>query len=323
MYPLFLTTLILASVSPALAVFDISRNDNVALYWGQNSAQDKSLDPQGPPQQRLSAYCDDSSVDIILLSFLVAMHGPGGEPELNFSNQGCDHSTTPITCPTIEADIKYCQTRGVTIMLSIGGAASKEPGYADTSDAIEAGEKIWAMFGPDQYIPGLIRPFGSAVVDGFDLDFEHPVSHVVAFGTTLSDAGKNYTKKYGGKRFYMSAAPECPLPPPKPSVDATISNVPLDILFVQFYNNAPCDFRLRQNLQQWHDFAFKQGMVFFAGLPASELAAKSGYVPPDSFSTLTTEAKGLSSFRGAMLWDASQAWWNDNYQRKMKKALQT
>ena len=142
-------------------------------------------------------------------------------------------------------------------------------GYTAISEATNAGEKAWQMFGPDQGIEGLIRPFGSTVVDGFDLDFEHPVPNVVAFGKTISNLMYEHMKKHGGQKFYMSAAPECPLPNPTPSINATNNEIPLDMVFVQFYNNSPCDLRGTYNFQQWNDFAKKKNMVFFVGLPAN------------------------------------------------------
>jgi hypothetical protein len=52
-----------------------------------------------------------------------------------------------------------------------------------------------------------------------------------------------------------------------------------------------------------------------------QAALNGGYVAPESLTQTFAKAKGLSQFRGASLWDASQAWWNDNYQQKVKAAL--
>jgi hypothetical protein len=62
-------------------------------------------------------------------------------------------------------------------------------------------------------------------------------------------------------------------------VDATVNWVPLDMLFVQYYNNWVCDFTNKNQFHDWDGFARKKGMKFFAGLPASVKAAKTGYVP--------------------------------------------
>jgi chitinase len=65
----FLTKLTLA--------YDFSRNDNLAVYWGQDSAGD---------QQPLRDYCEDDTIDIIPLAFLYIFQGEGGVPVVDFGN---------------------------------------------------------------------------------------------------------------------------------------------------------------------------------------------------------------------------------------------
>ena len=48
-----------------------------ASYWGQDGANS---------QQRLSAYCQDDTVDVIPLAFLYIFRGTGGEPVIDFAN---------------------------------------------------------------------------------------------------------------------------------------------------------------------------------------------------------------------------------------------
>ncbi|KAJ2974866.1 hypothetical protein NUW54_g11825 [Trametes sanguinea] len=62
-----------------VAAFDLSRKDNLAVYWGQDSAGN---------QQRLSHYCKDSTVDTFPIAFLYIFRGAGGEPVIDFANVG-------------------------------------------------------------------------------------------------------------------------------------------------------------------------------------------------------------------------------------------
>lgn len=57
-------------------------------------------------------------------------------------------------------------------MLSIGGDAYTEGGFTSAAAATAGADKIWAMYGPVQSGSNALRPFGSAVLDGFDFDFE-------------------------------------------------------------------------------------------------------------------------------------------------------
>lgn len=67
-----------------------------------------------------------------------------------------------------EIDIKTCQSKGVKIILSLGGAAGS---YGFTSDAQGQtfAQTIWDMFGGGS---STYRPFGDSVIDGVDLDIE-------------------------------------------------------------------------------------------------------------------------------------------------------
>lgn len=77
-------------------------------------------------------------------------------------------------CPELAEDILYCQTtRNKKILLSIGGGAPHNSYYLSTeAEALQAVEDIWAVFGPVDPSWTRGRPFGDAVVDGFDFDLE-------------------------------------------------------------------------------------------------------------------------------------------------------
>ncbi|KAK5632758.1 hypothetical protein RRF57_008472 [Xylaria bambusicola] len=76
-------------------------------------------------------------------------------------------------------DIKYCQQQGKTILLSIGGATYSEGGFSDASSATSTADAVWNLFGSNTNAAN--RPFGSAVVDGFDFDFESSTQNFVPF----------------------------------------------------------------------------------------------------------------------------------------------
>ncbi|CAO2654750.1 Nn.00g114830.m01.CDS01 [Neocucurbitaria sp. VM-36] len=303
-------------VATALATFDSGSKANLAIYWGQNSAGGSN----GQNQTRLSTYCADTNIDIVLLAFLVAVNDAGGQPKLNFANQGynCTGSTSPTICQEIEADIKDCQEKKKTVLLSMGGAiATEERGYNDEPAAKDGAKKMWDMFGPNG-AKGIFRPFGSASVDGFDLAFEKDVSNIIPFGKELRTLMDNYEKEQGGRQFYLSAAPTCN----KPNSSTIINEIPLDMAFVQFYNDDTCGKKGGYNFDEWNTWARAKNTTFFMGLPAKEVAAKSeSYVPPGQLNEVLQNAGTNDRMRGAMLWDASQAWSNDNYHHKVKSSL--
>lgn len=178
----------------------------------------------------------DTDIDIIPMAFMTQVNtGPGNTPTLNFANQqnNCNTftGTNLINCPQIGEDIKTCQQQyGKKILLSIGGATYTEGGFASAIEATTAADNIWQMFGPQNasqatsnvslsatiarrqhyHSPHLkrqstvLRPFGDAVLDGFDFDFESPVTNVVPFAARL----RTLMDQDSTKQHYLTAAPQ-------------------------------------------------------------------------------------------------------------------
>ncbi|KAL2052065.1 hypothetical protein ABVK25_007757 [Lepraria finkii] len=94
---------------------------------------DSSVLGQGANQHRLKYHCEYDSIDIIQIGFLnVFPDQSGGYLGTNFGNQcgdetfkSPDGSDSPLLshCPHIGHDIKFCQDKGKTVLLSIGGAS--------------------------------------------------------------------------------------------------------------------------------------------------------------------------------------------------------
>ena len=90
-------------------------------------------------------------------------------------------------------------------MLSLGGDAYNEGGFTTADLATAGADKVWATFGPVQNASTAVRPFGTAVLDGFDFDFEANVSNMAVFGNRL----RTLFAAAGGKKYFLSAAPQC------------------------------------------------------------------------------------------------------------------
>ncbi|KAF1825103.1 glycoside hydrolase family 18 protein [Dissoconium aciculare CBS 342.82] len=333
------SALLVLGIASFVAGSGFDGTNNVALYWGQNSFG------QGfgeNAQQPLATYCATSNADIIPMAFLVQMTtGQGQQPVLNFANiqDGCPlfPGTQLIDCSQIGEDIKTCQQEfNKTILLSIGGATYTEGGFPSPEAAIQAANLLWATFDAAASIsPDLsarddapLRPFGDAVIDGFDLDFESYVQNTVPFANqlrTLMDADNL-------KKYYMTVAPQCPYP------DAAVGSmldggVKFDAVFVQFYNNycgvqnfVP-DSLIQNNFnfQTWDQWA-KTGSAnpdvkIFLGVPSGQTGAGSGYKEPAALASVIQYSMTFSSFGGVMMWDASQAHANVGFLDGVKASM--
>lgn len=227
---------------------------------------------------------------------------------------------------TFRADIKKCQSQGKTVLMSIGGSTWKES-YPTPDAATKAAQKLWDTVGPVNKDVKIPRPFGDAVVDGFDFDYETKVTNLVPAAEhlrQLADSDKS-------KKFYLTAAPQCVYP--DAMVGDMLNNVALDAIWVQFYNNK-CGIqsfvpgqRPQPNftMEQWDGWAKgpskNKDVRVFVGVPGSKAAATSGYMDPEALVPLFNFSKSFSSFGGVMIWDVSAAYSNGDFVGKIKHEL--
>ncbi|KAK0721633.1 glycoside hydrolase superfamily [Lasiosphaeria miniovina] len=303
------------SLPGALAGFSSSANNNIEIYWGQNSVN------RVGGQQRLSAYCSNTPLNVIPLAFLNVIKNP---TSVNFANAGDNCTvfagTQLLSCPQIEADIKTCQAAGKTITLSIGGATYTEGGFTSSSEASTWADNLWAMFGPVQSGSSALRPFGTAVVDGFDLDLEATSQNMGPFAVQLRNRMNSATAA-GGKKYFLSAAPQCPFP--DAAMGAMLDAVVFDYVSVQFYNNycGATSFvpgaatQNNFNFATWDTWARSKTppVKVLLGLPGSTSAAGSGYVSGSQLSAVIAYCKQFSTFGGVMFWDMSQVYSNSGF----------
>ncbi|KAJ5665254.1 Class III chitinase [Penicillium maclennaniae] len=322
-------SVLLASMGGVQAKLDLNSSTNIAVYWGQNSFE--AAGGKGQGQQHLSYYCDNENIDVIPMAFDIMINGPGGAPQVDFASASADCDVFPGTqlknCPAIGQDIKTCQDKGKTIILSIGGATYSEGGFKSDADAKDGAQLIWETFGPKKDGSNALRPFGDASLDGFDFDFEANVEHMAPFANALRDLMNKETDK----QYFLTAAPQCPYPDQS---DKEILNGPVDIdaVWVQFYNNY-CginNFDTNEqnsqfNFEEWDNWAKtvskNKNVKVLVGVPADTTAASTGYVPVDKVAAAVEYSKKFSSFGGVMMWDVSQAYANEGFVDGVRKAL--
>ncbi|XP_060675351.1 acidic endochitinase-like [Ziziphus jujuba] len=269
-----------------LALIQTSKaGGGIATYWGQNLYEGS-----------LAEACNTGLYSYINIAFLITFGG-GQDLGLNLAGH-CD--PTWNTCTKFGAEIKTCQSLGVKLFLSIGGASGTY-NLTSAEDAKRVAEQIWNSYlgGTDS---SATRPFGDAVLDGVDFDIE--VGSVLYYDS-LAAYLKNYSQQ--GKTVYLSAAPQCPYP--DAYLGTAIDTGLFDFVWVQFYNNRDCMYTAEAGvgplLTSWNTWSssLKSGKLFM-GLPATEVAAPSGgYIPPEVLinQVLPVIVKS-SNYGGVMLW---------------------
>ncbi|KAI6707724.1 hypothetical protein NL676_010686 [Syzygium grande] len=256
----------------------------ISVYWGQNGNE-------GGSEGTLADTCASGNYNIVNIAFL-SVFGNGQTPVINLANH-CDPSSGG--CTGLSSEIKSCQASGVKVMLSIGGAGGSYY-LASADDARQVATYLW-----DNFLGGQSssRPLGDAVLDGIDFDIEG--------GTTQhwDDLARDLSAySSGGNKVYLTAAPQCPYP--DAWVGGALQTGLFDYVWVQFYNNPPCEYssgnvgNLEDAWKQWTSITAGQ---IFLGLPAAAEAAGSGFIPAsDLTSTVLPTIKGYPKYGGVMLW---------------------
>nr|AIT18872.1 chitinase [Beauveria bassiana] len=291
--------------------FSPGSQKNIAIYWGKDTGfailprQDSDLcqgqnsinQGSGPlAQKRLGYYC---------------------ESKHRYQRPGVGSLTTYA-----REDIKTCQDKhSKTIVLSLGGATYSQGGWSSPSEAEAAAQTVWDMFGPVQSGNKVNRPFGSAVVDGFDFDFESTTNNLPAFGAKL----RSLMDGAGGKKFYLAAAPQCVFP--DAAVGAALDAVAFDFVMIQFYNNwcGVSNFKENATTQdafnfdvwdKWAHGSKNPDVKLLLGIPAAP-GAGGGYTEGSKLKAAINYSQKFSSFGGVMMWDMSQLYSNSGYLKEV------
>ncbi|KAI1312341.1 putative endochitinase CHI2 [Xylaria venustula] len=286
-----------------------SSGQNV-VYWGQNGG--------GTIENNdLSTYCTaDAGIDIIVLAFLYQF-GNGNNIPSGTVGQSCFISTSGEgqNCDSVSSAITTCQSNGVKIILSIGGASGAYS-LQSADQASSIGTYLWQAYG-NSGNSSVQRPFGDAFVNGFDFDLE--LNNGNEYYADMISALRAGFKEDSSNTYYITGAPQCPIP--EPNMGVVIENSQFDYLWPQFYNNNnytyPCALPINGNAafnyDGWLNFTAgtpSADAKIFVGVPAAPLAANGGpagetyYATPDQLATIIEGVESESRFGGIMMWSA-------------------
>ncbi|XP_009788793.1 acidic endochitinase-like [Nicotiana sylvestris] len=179
-----------------------------------------------------------------------------------------------------------------------GGGWVKEGGGEGRSSGAGGGSVANYLW--NNYLGGQsnTRPLGDAILDGIDFDIEG--------GTTqhwdeLARALSQFSQQ---RKVYLTAAPQCSFP--DTFLNGALSTSLFDYVWVQFYNNPPCQYSggSADNLKSyWNQWNAIQAGKFFLSLPAAQGAAGSGFIPSDVLvSQVLPLINGSPKYGGVMLW---------------------
>ncbi|KAJ4836255.1 hypothetical protein Tsubulata_027150 [Turnera subulata] len=231
----------------------------IVIYWGQNRHEGS-----------LAETCATGLYTAVNIAFL-RVFGGGQTPDHNLGH--CGRGLPQATCTFLSSEIRACQARGVTVLISIGGP-SRSYWLDSAADARTVKEYIWNNFLDRRHlrIPSIWtgRPRYMVSIS---------ISNVVQTGTGMISAIRTGLLDYVGTQFYNN--PTC-----------------------QFNNGNP-NF-LAQSWSNWTSLLASNrtsNTQLFLGLPAAPDAAyNGGYIPPQRLNELCTVFTQSPRYGGIMLW---------------------
>ncbi|GAB7357647.1 hypothetical protein MBLNU459_g0143t1 [Dothideomycetes sp. NU459] len=283
---------------------------NLFVYYGPTTASKKTT---------LAAQCNDTNVDTVIMSFVLQLAGPGGYPSIGFSNY-CSGMNSAMTaanatglawCPGLANNITYCQSLGKKVFVSLGGAHGNTT-FANASVAQSGANLLWNTFGGGN-LSSPLRPFGSAVVDGFDIDNE------TGNGTSYDDfayALRGLVQSYNAtKTMYLSAAPACYYPTAGWPINMLTA---MDFVWPQFYDSPSCGLGASGNNVSFTNWSSRLATAnhprFMIGALSFQDNGAGGYQSPDNFTKIIAQVRQLNfaNFGGITLWDGPDAYLTTN-----------
>lgn len=260
----------------------------IAIYWGQNGFEG-----------RLNETCATGRYKYVNLAFL-NVFGGGQVPSMNLAGH-CDPPSGG--CVGLSSEIEFCQSRGIKILLSLGGGIGNYS-FSSRDDAKNFAQYLW-----NNFLGGHSnsRPLGNAVLDGIDFDIE---SGSTLYWDDLARFLHSYSHGRGRKKVYLGAAPQCPFP--DRFLGTPLETGLFDFVWVQFYNNPPCHYNgnITNLINSWNLWSSQRYIKkLFMGLPAAPQAAGSGFLPPDVLiSQVLPVIKRSPKYGGVMFWSK---YWDD------------
>ncbi|KNA06639.1 hypothetical protein SOVF_179170 [Spinacia oleracea] len=282
--PLFLTFLPFLAQARSYG----GRRGGIAIYWGQNGFEGT-----------LNETCATGRYEYVNLAFL-NIFGGGQVPSLNLAGH-CDPASGG--CVILSSEIEFCQSRGIKVLLSLGGGIGNYS-FSSRDDAKNFAKYLW-----NHFLGGhsKSRPLGKAALNGIDFDIE---SGSTLYWDDLARFLHGYSRGNGKKKVYLGAAPQCPFP--DRFLGTPLETGLFDYVWVQFYNNPPCQYNgnITNLIDSWNFWSSQKYIKkLFMGLPAATQAAGSGFLPPNVLtSQVLPEIKRSPKYGGVMFWSK---YWDD------------
>jgi chitinase len=259
---------------------------NIAVFWGRNK-----------DEGTLREACDTGTYNTVLISFLTGFgsHHGGAAPSLDLSGH-------PLA--GVGDDVKHCQSKGILVLLSIGGpatAAGANYSLPSAQSAAKLADHLWnAYLGGSR--AGVSRPFGDAALDGVDFYVDRGGAAAADHYDELARRLQSHSKSGGGYRgVTLTATVRCAYP--DPDLTAALATGLFGRVHVRLYGgDLRCEWGQFDSWNKWA--AAYPGSRVFVGVVASPEADKDAYLfQKDLYYGILQFAQKVPNYGGIMVWD--------------------
>jgi chitinase len=280
---LLLLALVCYLAAPALG----KRTGELTVFWGRNKHEGT-----------LREACDTGLYNTVIISFY-SIFGHG--------RYGLDLSGHPLH--GVGTDIKHCQSKGILVLLSIGGAG-KAYSLPSSKAAADVANNLW-----NAYLGGgnsdVFRPFGDAVVDGVDFYIDQGTpNHYDELARRLDYFNSMYYHAMT-KHVRLTATPRCEFPDRR--LERALHTGLFERIHVRFYGDDKCSYKnggVYGVVDQWTKWTARYPKSqLYVGLAAAESGVPEG--PPPSIAVylkylyydLLPKVQKAPNYGGIMVWD--------------------
>lgn len=269
------------AAAPATAQQSSSIGDTV-VFWGRNKAEGS-----------LREACDTGLYNTVIISFLSVF----GHGKYWLDLSGHD-------LRDVGADIRHCQSKGVYMLLSIGGDGYQYSLPSSKSAADVAENLYYSVLGGDR--PGAFHPFGDdTIVNGVDFFIDNgPADHYDDLANRINDYNQNIRDPIG---IMLTATVRCSYPDPR--MKAALDTKLFRRIHVRFYDDPSCSYNhagLAGVMAQWNKWSatYPDGQIFL-GVVAANLTGKNDMVAVGELrDKLLPAVQNTDTYGGVMLWNS-------------------
>ncbi|XP_006663119.2 xylanase inhibitor protein 2 [Oryza brachyantha] len=263
--------LLLAAPAPATA-----DDPGLAVYWGRHKEEGS-----------LREACDTGRYTTVIITFYNVFGYHRG-------SYGLDISGHPVAA--VGADIKHCQSKGVTVLLSIGGQGG-DYSLPTNQSATDVADNLWnAYLGGHR--AGVPRPFGGdAAVDGIDFFIDQGgADHYEDLARILNGYNKQYRGRVG---VLLTATARCAYPDRR--LEKALATGLFARIHVRMFGDAQCTMSPRYSWEKWA--AAYPGSKVYIGLVASPEQDSAWMFQKDLYYEMLQFVRKLPNYGGMAIYD--------------------